>query len=280
MYCPVDLHAHSTASDGSLAPMELMRRAHAAGVRVMALTDHDTLDGLAEAASAAAELGLGFVPGVEISVTWQGGTVHVVGLGIDTGDERLQEGLAGLRTFRDWRAGEIARRLEKAGINGSLEGACRLATGGLVSRTHFARFLVEAGHAADVRAVFRRYLADGKPGFVPGQWAQLEDAVRWIRLAGGQAVIAHPARYRVTRSKLRRLIGEFVEVGGAGLEVVSGSHSRDDYHNMAALAREFGLLASAGSDYHGPEHPWIELGALPVLPPGCTPIWADWPVVD
>ena len=156
MYCPVDLHAHSTASDGSLSPAELMRRAHGAGVRVMALTDHDTLDGLAEAAAAAAQLDLAFVPGVEVSVTWQGGTVHVVGLGVDAANARLQQGLAGLRGFRDWRAGEIARRLEKAGIGGSLEGACRLASGGLVSRTHFARYLVEAHGGRDLRRSGRR----------------------------------------------------------------------------------------------------------------------------
>ncbi len=271
-----DLHAHSTASDGTLTPTQLMRRAHAAGVEVMALTDHDTLEGLAEAAHAASDRGLDFVPGVEISVSWQGGTVHVVGLGVDANSKELQQGLKALRDFRDWRAEEIGRRLERAGIPGAFEGARARSNGRLISRTHFARFLVDNGHAPDVRAVFHRFLVSGKPGFVAGSWAALEDAVRWIRCAGGQAVIAHPARYRLTRSKLRRLLGEFVELGGAGLEVVSGSHSRDDYFNMAHLARAFGLLASAGSDYHGPEHPWIELGQLPALPDGCDPIWKDW----
>lgn len=276
----IDLHAHSTASDGSLQPAALMARAHAAGVEVMALTDHDTLDGLAEAAAAAGGLGLRFVPGVEISVTWEGGTVHILGLGVDSAADQLQAGLQGLREFRARRAEEIGRRLDRAGIGDALEGARGLAGGGLISRTHFARVLVERGHAKDVRDVFRHYLVDGKPGFVPGQWAELEQAVRWIRLAGGQAVIAHPARYRMTRSKLRRLIGEFVEVGGVALEVVSGSHSRDDYASMAFLAQDFGLLASAGSDYHGPEHPWIELGRLPELPSRCMPIWAGWPGLD
>ena len=278
MFCPYDLHAHSTASDGSLAPAELMRRAHAAGVKVMALTDHDTLDGLAEAADMAQGLGMAFMPGVEVSVTWQGMTVHIVGLGVDRDKTVLRRGLAGLCEFRDWRAEEMGRRLAKYGIPGAFEGARELAEDGLISRTHFARFLVNKGHASDVRAVFRRFLVSGKPGFVSGQWAELEDAVRWIRTAGGQAVIAHPARYRMTRSKLRRLIREFVEVGGEALEVVSGSHSRDDYFTMARHAREFGLLASAGSDYHGPEHPWIALGRLPTLPDGCQAIWKDWAV--
>ena len=271
-----DLHAHSTASDGTLSPAQLMQRAHAAGVEVMALTDHDTLEGLPEAAAEARELGLGFVPGVEVSVSWQAITVHIVGLGVAWDSEVLGRGLAGLREFRDWRAEEMGRRLAKTGIEGAYEGARELSNGRLISRTHFARFLVKSRHAPDVRAVFRKFLVNGKPGFVSGQWAELEDAVRWIRLAGGQAVIAHPARYPLTRGKLRRLISEFSEVGGAALEVVSGSHSRDDYFTMARHARDFGLLASAGSDYHGPEHPWIELGRLPDLPDGCNPIWKEW----
>lgn len=276
MASPVDLHAHSTASDGTLSPSQLMQRAHAAGVQLMALTDHDTLEGLDEAAAAAGALGLGFVPGVEISVTWQGLTVHIVGLGVDPHHPVLARGLAGLREFRDWRAEEIGRRLASAGIAGAFEGARALSNGRLLSRTHFARFLVDNGHAADVRAVFRKYLVGGKPGHVAGQWAELGDAVRWIRAAGGQAVIAHPARYPLTRSKLRRLIADFVAAGGAALEVVSGSHSRSDYFTMAQHARDFGLMASAGSDYHGPEHPWIELGRLPDLPDGCKAIWKDW----
>ena len=253
-----------------------MRRAHGAGVTVMALTDHDTLEGLAEAETTARELGLGFVPGVEVSVTWEGLTVHIVGLDVGADNEVLHRGLAGLREFRDWRAEEIGRRLAREGIEGAFEGARALSNGRLISRTHFARFLVAHGHAADLRSVFRRYLVRGRPGYVAGQWAELEDAVRWIREAGGQAVIAHPARYKVTRGKLRRLIREFADAGGEALEVVSGSHSRDEYFTMAQHASDFGLLASAGSDYHGPEHPWIELGRLPALPDKCKAIWKDW----
>ncbi len=270
---PIDLHCHSTASDGTLAPADLVRRAAGAGVRTLALTDHDALDGLDEAAAAAGGLDLFLVPGVEISVTWRALTVHILGLGVDAGDARLCAGLAGLRDFRDWRAGEIGRRLERSGIPGALEGAERLRSGRILSRTHFARHLVERGMAASVGDVFRHYLKPGKPGHVPGQWAELESAVDWIRGAGGVAVIAHPARYRLTRSKLAQLIGQFKDAGGEAIEVVSGSHSRDDTLHMAAVAREHGLLASQGSDYHGPGNPWIELGRLRPMPAGCTPVW-------
>ena len=279
-----DLHTHSTASDGTLTPEALVARAAAAGVPVLALTDHDTTEGLAEAAAAARLLGIGFVPGVEISVTWGGRTVHLVGLGVDPDHPELCQGLAGLIAFRSWRAEEIGRRLAKQGIAGAYAGAKALSNGRLIGRTHFARFLVERRLAADERAVFKHYLVNGKPGHVPGQWATLEEAVGWIRAAGGQAVIAHPARYRYTRSKLLTLIGEFREVGGIGLEVVSGSHSRDDVFNFARHAREQRLLASAGSDFHGPDlslsaNPWPGLGRLPALPEGSTPIWHDWPLI-
>lgn len=278
MTCRYDLHAHSTASDGTLPPEALMARAAAAGVGVMALTDHDTLAGLDEAAAAAATHGLGFVPGVEVSVTWQRMTVHIVGLGVDPANRALRTGLDGLVAYRDWRAEEIGRRLAKDGIAGAFEGARALSNGRLISRTHFARFLVQQGHAASVGDVFRKFLVSGKPGHVAGEWAGLAEALGWIHGAGGQAVIAHPARYRMTRSKLRRLIGEFHELGGEAIEVVSGSHSRDEYYTMARHAADFGLAASAGSDYHGPENPWVELGRLPELPPACRPIWRDWDI--
>ncbi|WP_457674100.1 PHP domain-containing protein [Thiolapillus sp.] len=268
-----DLHSHSTVSDGTLHPAELVRQAADAGVDVLALTDHDNVSGIAEAREAAAESGLRLVPGVEISVTWNGHTVHVLGLNLDDNNPILRQGLEKLCDYRAWRAEEIGRRLEKKGIRGSYEGACALATGALVGRTHFARFLVAQGHARDVREVFRKFLVAGKPGHVRGEWASLEDALGWISAAGGMAVIAHPARYNMTRGKLRRLIGEFRELGGRGLEVVSGSHNRDECYTMARHAADFGLLASAGSDYHGPENPWINLGRLPDLPHGCEPVW-------
>ncbi len=271
-----DLHSHSLASDGTLAPGELVRRASAAGIDALALTDHDETDGIAEATEAAATAGLTLVPGVEVSVTWNRMTIHVVGLHVDRENPQLQAGLGRLREFRDWRAREIGRRLAKAGIEGAYEAASERAKGRIVSRTHFAHFLAAEGHAKSVRDVFKHFLKHNKPGHVPGQWATLDEALCWIRAAGGQAVIAHPARYGLTMTRLRKLVGEFVEVGGVGIEVVSGSHSRDDCFKIAQLARHSGLLASVGSDYHGPEHPWLELGRLPPLPDGCTPIWDSW----
>ena len=271
-----DLHTHSTASDGTLAPAQLVVRAAAHGVDVLALTDHDTLDGLAAAEMAAASGGLVLSAGVEISVSWGGRTIHIIGLEIDREDENLRSGLAGLTEYRHWRAEEIGRCLAKSGIEGALEGAKGFSKGRMIGRTHFARFLVRQGHAPSVRDVFKHYLVQGKPGHVAGNWASLEEAVGWICNAGGQAVIAHPARYRFTAAKLRRLIGLFKELGGVGIEVVSGSHSRDECLVLARHARESGLLGSVGSDYHGPENPWVELGRLPPLPKGCTPVWIDW----
>jgi predicted metal-dependent phosphoesterase TrpH len=277
-----DLHTHSTASDGTLTPAALVRRAVAAGVPILALTDHDTTEGIAEAVDVAADLGLDFVPGVEVSVTWAGRTIHVIGLGIDLNHPELVQGLAGILEFRSWRAEEMGRRLAKTGIEGAYAGALALSNGRLVGRTHFARWLVERRVEATERDVFKRFLVSGKPGYVAGDWASLEQAVGWIRASGGQAVIAHPARYKLTRTKLLELIGRFRELGGVGLEVVCGSHGRDDAFNFARHAREQRLLASAGSDFHGPQltltpQPWIDLGRLPALPTGCTPIWHDWP---
>lgn len=278
MLTQIDLHTHSTASDGTLTPEQLVHRAAAAGVRILALTDHDTLSGLDAAQRVAGACGLTLVPGVEISVTWESGTVHIVGLRIDPTHPGLREGLQGLRRFREWRAEEIGRRLAReAGFHRAFAGALALSNGKLVSRTHFARWLVAEGHATSVGDVFKKFLKSGKPGHVRGQWANLQDAVAWIRAAGGQAVIAHPARYPLSRSELQRLIGEFVACGGVGIEVVSGCHSRDDYVKMAKFTQDFAILGSVGSDYHGPPEAWIELGHLPALPVGFQPIWHDWP---
>ena len=277
--CCYDLHSHSTASDGTLDPAGLVEKAHFAGVDVLALTDHDTLDGLAEAAQAVSELDLSLIPGVEISVTWQAMTIHVLGLNVDPLNQALSDGLQELQKVRDWRAAEISRKLANKGIPGALEGADRFRKGKILSRTHFAYFLVEAGYAASVRDVFKRFLVKGKPGYVHNEWVSMPRALGWIRQAGGLPVIAHPARYRLTRSKLKRLVGEFREAGGVGLEVVSGSHSQDETLHMAAVCSEHRLFASCGSDYHGPEKPWVELGRLRRLPDGCMPIWEaeSWP---
>lgn len=276
--CIYDLHAHSFYSDGALSPTELVARAAANGVQVLALTDHDVTDGVPEAQAAAVPAGITLVPGVEISVTWCAQTVHVVGIQIDITNPDLQNGLARLREFRDWRAEEIGRRLAKAGIPGAIEDARRRALRGLVSRTHFAQFLAAAGYAADVRSVFRKYLVHGKPGYVPGEWAGLEEAVGWIRVAGGQAVLAHPARYKVTATRLKKLLGAFRDAGGAAIEVASGSHNRDDMFRFAQLARSHGLLASSGSDFHTTQNCYMDLGRLPPLPDGCTPVWQAWRV--
>ena len=271
-----DLHAHSTASDGTLSPAELMQHAHAAGVNVMALTDHDTTAGIAEARDTATQLGMEFIPGIELSVTWDNRTVHIVGLGIDENSEPIQVGIKKLMDFRQWRAEEIGRRLEKAGYPDMYEKAKAYSNGRLIGRVHFARALVAAGHADTVGAVFKKFLVGGKPGFVPGAWAELGDVVNWIREAGGRAIIAHPARYDMTRTKLRQLIADFKELGGEGFEVCSGSHSKDDVNTMAQHARDFDLLASAGSDFHGPENPWVNLGQLAPIPQGLKPVWHDW----
>ncbi|MBK1693736.1 phosphatase [Chromatium weissei] len=275
-----DLHTHSTASDGTLTPTELVARAVAAGITVLALTDHDTTAGVIEATTAAQMHGITLIPGVEISVTWNSRTVHIVGLQIDINQPLLQDGLTELRTFRAWRAKEIGHRLAKHGIADAYEGAREFSNGTLIGRTHFARLLVKRGLAVDTSEVFKRFLVQGKPGHVAGQWATLQTAVEWIRAAGGQAVIAHPARYRLTRTQLFKLIGEFREHGGAGIEVVTSTHSRDDVLNFALHARTQQLLASAGSDFHGTEHAWLQLGRLPPLPNNCTPIWQTWPFAD
>ena len=271
-----DLHSHSVISDGSLTPEELVARAAEKGVNVLALTDHDATAGLDAARAAAIAHNVRLVSGVEISVTWNSSTVHVLGLDIDEHCEELQNGLLKLREFRALRAQEIARRLEKKGILNSLDGANKFAQGELVSRTHFAHFLVESGHAKSVKDVFRKFLVQGKPGHVPGEWADLEDAVRWITAAGGQAVIAHPARYRLSATRLRQLLSEFKSFGGVGLEVVSSAHSSSDCTNMGRYAKQFDLLASCGSDFHGPEQSWVELGKIPPLPDECQPIWSTW----
>lgn len=273
-----DLHSHSTASDGTLSPTELVRRAHEKGVQVLALTDHDTTAGVAEAEVEAKRLGLQLIRGAEISVKWGSHEIHVVGLHLDPERDALRLGLEAAQKFRTWRAEEMGRRLAKKRIEGAYEAARALAPGALVTRSHFARFLLAEGHVKSMQQAFDKYIGRGRPGFVPGQWAELAQAVEWILDAGGRAVIAHPARYKLTATKLRELLGAFKECGGEAMEVVSGSHSRDEMFTMANHARKFELLASRGSDYHGPENPWIDLGALPELPRDLTPVWADWPL--
>jgi predicted metal-dependent phosphoesterase TrpH len=272
-----DLHCHSNVSDGTLAPAELAVRAKANGVELWALTDHDEVGGIAEAREAAAALGLRFVAGVEISVTWAGKTVHIVGLDIDENAPALIDGLASVRGGRVMRGREIADQLGRAGIAGAFEGALRHADNPeMLGRTHFARFLVEAGVRPSMTEVFRDFLVEGKPGFVPHRWATLEQAVGWIRSAGGQAVIAHPGRYAFSELQRNVLIDSFRDLGGVGIEVVTGSHTPDQYGEYARVAQQAGLLASRGSDFHGPSESRVDLGTLPPLPAGLSPVWHHW----
>jgi predicted metal-dependent phosphoesterase TrpH len=273
---PFDLHTHSTVSDGTLSPASLVERAIGRGLDVLALTDHDDVAGVAQAVAAASGA-LRVVPGVEISVTWESRTLHVVGLGVDVDDATLAAGLAHVREGRDARAVRIGASFAKAGIRGALEGANRHATSArLISRTHFARFLVERGHARSMQDAFKRYMRAGKPGHVEHSWASLSDAVSWIHAAGGQAIVAHPARYGLTATRMRRLLGEFRDLGGDGIEVFSASQTLAEAEDGARCARFFGLLGSTGSDFHDPSESHVDLGALPPLPAGVVPVWSRW----
>lgn len=269
-----DLHCHSRVSDGTLAPEELALRAKANGVELWALTDHDELGGQHRARDAALASGLAYVSGVEISVTFAHETVHIVGLGFDMDDAQMQAGLQATRGGRGRRAMEMSDELAKVGIKNAYEGALKyVGNPELISRTHFARHLVESGVCNDTHEVFRKYLTEGKPGYVPHRWASLGDAVRWIVEAGGIAVVAHPGRYDFTANEEYALFTEFIAHGGRGVEVVTGSHSNADAAKYTETAREFGLLASRGSDFHSPNESRIDLGALPDLAGQLKPVW-------
>lgn len=270
-----DLHTHSTHSDGVLTPPQLVARAAQRGVTTLALTDHDDIGGLAAARQAAQLAGVSFVSGVEISVSWHDHTLHVLGLLIDPDNPQLAAGLAQVRSGRGDRAARMAAALEEAGIPGTLEGArARASNPELVSRTHFARYLVEHGYARDMQGVFKKYLASGKPGHVPHLWASLEQAIGWIKASGGIAVLAHPGRYKMDNVRRESMLENFRDLGGVGVEVVTGSHTREQFALWGRYARRFGFLASTGSDFHGPGESYRDLGALPDLPHGCTPVWS------
>jgi predicted metal-dependent phosphoesterase TrpH len=274
-----DFHCHSNISDGTLTPTELVQRAAGRGVKAMALTDHDDVDGLDEARAVATGLGIAFVNGVEVSVSWRSHTLHIVGLGIDPDYPPLVEGLRTVRSGRGLRAQKMSDELAKAGVGGVLSGAYKFANNpNMIGRTHFARYLVESGHCKDVKSVFNRYLAKGKPGYVPHEWATLADAISWITGAGGIAVIAHPGRYMVGKHSMgkktmQELLAEFASLGGQAVEVVTGSHTQEQYAEFARYAEQFNLLASCGSDFHGPDESYRDLGRLPDLPLICKPVW-------
>ncbi len=269
-----DLHCHSVVSDGTLTPEVLAERAKANGVELWALTDHDEIGGQHRAAAAAKAQGMKYLTGTEISVTFAGETVHIVGLGFDPDDASMVQGLRATRGGRTERAIEMSDGLAKVGIKGAFEGALKfVGNPELISRTHFARFLVESGVCSETNEVFRKYLTEGKPGYVPHRWASLKDAVNWITAAKGMAIIAHPARYKFTPNEEYALFTEFKAHGGRGVEVVTGSHTAAEYVKYADTAKEFGLAASRGSDFHSPEESRTDLGTLPFLPGGLTPVW-------
>lgn len=276
-YLTVDLHCHSTRSDGVLEPAQVAERAYENGVRMWSLTDHDELSGLSEARDTAEQLGMRFINGVEISTTWAGITVHIVGLNFDADHPLLSNELAQLRSGRLERAHKIADALAEQGIEGAFDGALAFAANpAMLSRTHFARYLVQAGYCDHLQEAFNRWLADGKPASVAMKWATLEQAVSWIRAAGGTPVIAHPGRYKYTDLQFQSLFEHFIELGGVGIEVLTGSHTPEDYETYSKVAKHYGFLVSCGSDFHGPSEGRIDLGRLPALPAGLEPVWKDW----
>jgi len=276
----IDLHSHSNISDGLLTPSELVEHAVNNGVRVLALTDHDDLGGLAEARQVAVKHGIKLINGVEISVTWKKRTLHIVGLNVDPDNTALQAGLAAVRSGRLERARQMGLSLEKSGIHGGFEAASSYAQQSILTRMHFARFLVERGYAKDPKAVFKKYLIKGKPGYVDHEWMSLESALDLIINSGGVAVLAHPGRYEIKRTNMLLLLEEFRALGGVAIEVVTGSHTAAQYVEYAKYAQLFGLKASQGSDYHGKGISFMGMGRLPELPSNCTPVWQDWPEID
>ena len=270
----IDLHCHSTASDGLLAPAELVRRAAANGVELLALTDHDDLGGLSPARAVAESLGMRFINGVEISIEWGGLQVHILGYNFDAEDAALNTGLASIRSGRIVRAQRMSADLEKAGIPGCFDGAMRFAENpNLISRAHFARYLVECGVCKDVRSVFDSYIVPGRPGYVDHRWATLEESIGWIVGSGGIASIAHPGRYKFSRPEMRSLLGDFKSYGGQAIEIVSGSHSAENVAVFGRFAREYGFMASCGSDFHGPGESYVDLGRIESLPTDLKPVW-------
>lgn len=279
-----DLHCHSTASDGALAPAEVVRRAHLQGVTALALTDHDTTAGLREAAQAAGDCGIRFIPGIELSAIYANQCLHIIGLNIDAEQPMLIEGLANQQVLRELRALKMAEKLQKKGIAGAYEAVTQAAGDGEITRSHFADFLVAHGYVATQQDAFDRYLSKGKPAFVPTQWASLDDVVGWIRAAGGVAVLAHPLRYKLSFKWMNKALAAFKQAGGQGVEVVTGRASVDDIRLSLQFVRKHQLLASVGSDFHTPENQWVELGRLAPLPEEAEPVWSlfspEPPVAD
>ena len=278
-FIPIDFHCHSVNSDGTFPVTQVLDMAKKNGGKYLALTDHDTVAGVAEARAYAAQIGINLIGGVEISVTWTGNTlIHILGLNIDETNPELISNLDKMRGSRVERGHRIAANLAKVGIPDAFAGAMEYcADEKALSRTHFNKFLVDKGYAKPGKA-FDKFLAPGKPGYVAQKWASLEDTVNWITSSGGIAVIAHPCRYKFTRTKLLRLIEEFKHWGGRGIEVISSSHSVDDVFSTAQIAKTTGLLSSIGSDFHSIDGSFrrILVGVNPPLPESCQPIYTEF----
>ena len=268
-----DLHCHSSTSDGDLSPTELILRAREQGVTSLALTDHDSTAGLAEAQQAADSAGIHFIPGIELSANWNKQCFHIVGLNINPDSPSLQKGTRELQSIRIERAKKIALKLEKKKISGALTAVSEQVGKGMITRTHFAHFLLTQNHVSSLQQAFDRYLGKGKPAFVATQWTELEIVIKWIKEAGGVAVLAHPMRYKLTASFMKRLLTAFSDMGGQGIEVVSGRNNPDEIHRAANYAKQFNLAGSMGSDFHTPKNPWVELGRLTQLPSNIPPVW-------
>ena len=276
MNSPIDLHTHSTASDGAFSPTQLIEKAVAANIEILALTDHDTITGLQEAQTAAKNLGLNLINGIELSTTWNSMTIHVVGLNINADSQAMIEAAKYLRQLREERAMKIGEKLAKAGIKNAYENAKHFAANGTVTRQHFSQFLVEAGHAKNQTDVFKRYLVKNKPGYVSVEWPSMEETVSRINNAGGVAVIAHPLRYKMTATKLRKMIDEFKLLGGKAIEVVTGNNIPAEIELASNYAKRYDIAASIGSDFHNEQTSWGQLGRLAALPAGLTPVWELW----
>jgi predicted metal-dependent phosphoesterase TrpH len=268
-----DLHCHSNASDGALSPAELVQRAHERGVTSLALTDHDTTAGLVEAQAASATTGVKLIPGIELSTSWQNKCLHIVGLGINPEHPPLAEATHNLQIMRLVRAERIAEKLEKKRIPGALEAVKKAAGDGMITRTHFADFLLSQNHVSTQQEAFDRYLASGKPAYVSTSWVEMSQGINWITESGGIAVLAHPLRYKLTANWMNRLLTAFKEAGGQGIEVITGRINADEIKLMAGYAIRYELAGSVGSDFHSPANQWVELGKLAPLPKGITPVW-------
>jgi len=271
-----DLHTHTTASDGELSPKALVVKAKSSGIDVLAITDHDSTEGITEAENEASKQNIKMLPGVELSVTWTDKNFHIVGLGIDPANRKLQASLKETEELREQRAINIGKKLEKIGVTKAYYEARALAGANTLTRSHFARVLIHQGFAADSREVFKKYLVHNKPGFVKTSWVEMESGIKLLKDAGGEAILAHPLRYNITASWLRRFLTAFKESGGIGIEVVTGSSNADEINTAAAYARRFELSGSAGSDFHGYDNTWVKLGKLAAMPASVTPVWEKW----